>query len=520
MQAKQKIQMLIDILMTILSIILMGGTVLFPDSRVHQILGMVLLALWLCHTILHRAWFASLFRGSYPPYRVMQIVVNGGISVCALLLMASGLMMAWFLPVNFGMEAARTMHLVSSHWYYLFMCAHLGMHMGMIFSRMGIKNGTEQNAKSLFAKRIFLALVCAYAVYAFIVRGVGCYLFLRQQFFFLDLERGYILFAVDYLAILVLFAAVSHYLGKILLAIGKQKTKTYNHKPLKSFNPLVAYAGVLFAPPAIIANFKCFATILKEFFFLQYFEKLHILHIPVVHVDHPLDEKIPFTPSKVSIYLDFINLWVRPLAMLVKKFGFWHASQLTKKWMLRFRKLYQCCGKIYHFRLTTTNRPNYKEMREFRQIHALDPHFLCVPSLHVATVFLAWGFYRKIFAEEDFTEIEKQEWEKELYDGAIEICETVLYVKQHSVNCIPAALYLAAVNFPEFVSVADARKFISELFLYPEGFTDEEAVQVRAHISATYEKYLAEGAKTAHWYEPIREFLQHYANSEKAIPQQ
>ena len=218
--------MAIDILMTVLSIILMGGTVLFPDDRVHQVLGMVLLALWLCHTILHRAWYASLFRGSYPPYRVMQIVVNGGISMCALLLMASGLMMAWFLPVNFGMEAARTMHLVTSHWYYLFMCAHLGMHVGMIFSRMGIKNVTEQEAKLLLVKRILLALVCAYGVYAFIVRGVAGYLFLRQQFFFLDLERGYILFAVDYLAILVLFAAVSHYLGKILLALGKKNSPT------------------------------------------------------------------------------------------------------------------------------------------------------------------------------------------------------------------------------------------------------------------------------------------------------
>ncbi|WP_407426790.1 hypothetical protein [Treponema sp.] len=288
------------------------------------------------------------------------------------------------------------------------------------------------------------------------------------------------------------------------------KPRIYDNKPLKSFNPLTAYAGVLFGPPSFITNFKCFATILKEFFFLQYFEKWHILHIPVVHVDHPLDKKIPFTPSKVTVYLDFINLWVRPLAMLVKKFGFWHASRLTKKWMLSFRKLYQCCGKIYHFRLTTTDRPNYKEMREFRQIHALDPHFLCVPSLHVSTVFLAWGFYRKIFGEEAFTETEKQNWERELYSGALEITETVLYVKQHSVNCIPAALYLATANFPELVSVEDARKFISEMFCTPEGFSYEAAFQVREHIRTTYEKYIEECAKSQNWYEPVHEFLVNY----------
>ena len=292
------------------------------------------------------------------------------------------------------------------------------------------------------------------------------------------------------------------------------KPRIYDNHPLKSFNPLVAYAGVLFGPPSFITNFKCFATILKEFFFLQYFEKFHILHIPIVHVDHPLDKKIPFTPEKVKIYLDFINLWVRPLAMLVKKFGFWHASRLTKQWMLRFRKLYQCCGKIYHFRLTTTDRPQYKEMREFRQIHALDPHFLCVPSLHVATVFLAFGFYRHIFDTEDFTETEKRLWGEELYKGALEITETVLYVKQHSVNCIPAALYLVTANFPEWITLEDARKFISELFVNPDGFSEEEAYQVREHIRATFEQYLVDGQKSAHWYDPVWEFLLNYEKKE------
>ncbi|MCR4822531.1 MAG: hypothetical protein K5873_06630 [Treponema sp.] len=293
------------------------------------------------------------------------------------------------------------------------------------------------------------------------------------------------------------------------------KAKVFDNKALKSFNPLTAYAGVLLGPPALITNFKCFATILKEFFFLQFFEKFHIVHIPVVHVDHPLDQKIPFTPQKVSIYLDFINLWVRPLAMLVKKFGPWHASVLTKEWMLRFRKLYQLSGQIYHFRLTTTDRPHYKEMREFRQIHALDPHFLCVPSLHVATVFLAYGFYRRLFDEEDFTQTEKSQWSQEIYNCALEITETVLYVKQHSVNCIPAALYLVVSNFPEWISLEDARIFISRLFLKPEGLSEAEALEIRSYVLNSFENYLSQGAKSQHWYDPVHEFLLNYEKKER-----
>lgn len=292
------------------------------------------------------------------------------------------------------------------------------------------------------------------------------------------------------------------------------KTKYFDSTSLKSFNPLTAYAGVLFGPPSLITNFKCFATILHEFFFLQYLKKIHVFHIPVVHVDHPLDKKIPFTPEKVKVYLDFINMWVRPLAMLVKKFGFWKASKITKLWMLRFRKLYQLCGKIYRYRLTTTDRPKYRKMKEFRKIYALDPHYLCVPSLHVATVFLAFGFYRYIFENEDFSQEEKSLWKAELYQCAVDITETVLYVKQHSVNCIPAALYLVVKNFPEWVKTEDARKFIDDLFKSPEGFSSTDSLQIKDYIRASFEKYLSEGEKASEWYEPIYNFLDNYSKKE------
>ena len=191
--------MSVDIAMTVLSIILMGGTVLFPDDRIHQCLGMVMLVLWIVHTVLHRRWYGALMKGKYNPYRILQLVINLGITISCVLVMISGLSMAWFLPTGFGLEYARTIHLVSTHWYFLFMCAHLGMHLSMM--------------------NILLAVMLplgAYGIYAFIIRGLWRYMFLQQQFFFLDLERGYILFAVDYIAILALFAVFFHFLACLL----------------------------------------------------------------------------------------------------------------------------------------------------------------------------------------------------------------------------------------------------------------------------------------------------------------
>ena len=191
--------MSVDIAMTVLSIILMGGTVLFPDDRVHQCLGMMMLVLWIVHTVLHRRWYGTLMKGKYNPYRILQLVINLGITISCVLVMISGLSMAWFLPTGFGLEYARTIHLVSTHWYFLFMCAHLGMHLSMMHIPMAV-----------------MLPLGAYGIYAFIIRGLWRYMFLQQQFFFLDLERGYILFAVDYIAILALFAVLFHFLACLL----------------------------------------------------------------------------------------------------------------------------------------------------------------------------------------------------------------------------------------------------------------------------------------------------------------
>lgn len=226
-----KIRISLDITMTILSIILMGGNYLFPADLVHEILGVGLFVLWAVHIILNRRWYASLaqasklitstnandrrsygaiFRGNYNPYHVMQTVINCCILICTIFLMISGIILSnhifTFLNIQGGLGFARIAHLLASHWYYLFMSLHIGLHVGRLF----------QNVTAKILPHILLALICAYSIYAFIARGVWKYLILRQQFFFFDLERGYILFAIDYISIIILFATLSHLLAKTL----------------------------------------------------------------------------------------------------------------------------------------------------------------------------------------------------------------------------------------------------------------------------------------------------------------
>jgi len=205
-----KFRISLDITMTILSIILMGGNYLFPADIVHEILGVGLFVLWGVHIALNRRWYSALFRGKYNPYRVMQTVINCCILICIIFLMISGIILSnhifTFLNIQGGLGFARIAHLLASHWYYLFMSLHIGLHVGRLF----------QNVTAKIIPRIILALVCAYGIYAFIARGVWKYLILQQQFFFFDLDRGYILFAIDYISIIILFATLSHLLAKSL----------------------------------------------------------------------------------------------------------------------------------------------------------------------------------------------------------------------------------------------------------------------------------------------------------------
>jgi hypothetical protein len=130
---------------------------------------------------------------------------------------------------------------------------------------------------------------------------------------------------------------------------------------------------------------------------------------------------------------------------------------------------------------------------------------MCIPSLHVMVVIRTYTLFRKILlslgeAENYAPEIE------EIRQGALAISEAVLFVKQHSVNCISAAMY-AMTRFDKALFPPDeAVLFVSELFRETLGEEDGEAI--RAHILSLYRDFAAEGEKAGtDWTEPLLNFL-------------
>ncbi|MCR5289447.1 MAG: hypothetical protein K6E51_05600 [Treponema sp.] len=282
-------------------------------------------------------------------------------------------------------------------------------------------------------------------------------------------------------------------------------------KPLSSFNWFKAYPILLTRPETVKSAYSFLYTVTKSYLGIQFFQKWGLFHLPVVNVQTDLDDRIPFTPHRVGIYMHFVNFWLQPLVMLITRYGIHNAAPICNRYLDAIKKIYQEASKIYMFSLSTTNRPDYRETKEFRTIHRFDPHLLCVPSLHIAIIVLCYTFFRDVFSDADFTEEERKQWNAELYKGTVEIAESVLYVKQHSVHCVPAAMYMMTRTFPELFSSQDAVQLINDMFSRVDDMTPEDRKEIREYIHYMYERLYLEGLQEEDWTVPVKHWIVDYA---------
>ena len=275
-------------------------------------------------------------------------------------------------------------------------------------------------------------------------------------------------------------------------------------KIAKESVPLTIFR-ILGSPYLRTTALQCTASIFRNFFFLQYRAALFPGLIPVTRVDHPLDLKIPFRPDKVNVYLDFIAFWVRCLGFLLRHCG--------RKALEPVRNFIECMGQVYAFsaevyrvNLSTTDRPFYIKRLRFLIIHAVDPHLICIPSLHVMIVIRTYTLFKKIIKTLSLEERFAAQAE-ELLRGALAITEAVLFIKQHSVNCISAAMYAMSRYDPGLFPPAEAERFALEIFREGESLNKEDGDEIREYILTLYRRFLEEGEKSEDWKKPLLDFL-------------
>lgn len=218
MKVKLKTKIFIDILMT-LGLLFVSGYQFWGEAP-HEWAGAGMFVLFLVHHLLNLGWHKNVLKGRYTVSRVLQLIVDVCLFITMLLQMYSGIVLSRyvfsFLPIKSGLALARKLHILGAYWGVPLMSLHLGLHwnmmMGIVKRRMGITD--RSHIRSLIGV-LSGGCIAIYGVSVFIRRDFLTYLFLKNEFVFLDYNESKIRFYLDYLALMGLCIFIGHYIAKI-----------------------------------------------------------------------------------------------------------------------------------------------------------------------------------------------------------------------------------------------------------------------------------------------------------------
>lgn len=230
MKTKQIFKMAIDILMTALFLILMGYHI--TGNHLHEWLGATLFVLFIVHHILNRKWYCTIGRGKYTAFRIFMLLINSLLFASMIGMMVSGMMLSrevfGFLNFRAGMFGRR-LHMISTSWGFCLMSVHIGIHWGMVVSKVK-KVSVKKKWMTTFIQGV-ICVINIYGIYAFISRRVGERMLLLVEYAFFDYNESAVFFYADYVCIMIFFATLSYYLAKILRK--KKRTFPNNRLPEK-----------------------------------------------------------------------------------------------------------------------------------------------------------------------------------------------------------------------------------------------------------------------------------------------
>lgn len=225
MKKKSIIKMILDLLMTILLPLLMIQAL--AGEELHEWMGIFMFLLFITHHLINLNWHKNLLKGKYNAVRSIGTLVNVGILICMIFSAISGVLLSQyvfiFLDVSQGISFARASHMICTHWMFVLISFHLGMHLKVI------KNYVERYSKrklGIISGRVLQILSIIAAIYGlkvFIETKLWQYMFYQVQFMFYDFNRRVISVYLDYVSMMVLFAAIGYFVSDRMKKISMAK---------------------------------------------------------------------------------------------------------------------------------------------------------------------------------------------------------------------------------------------------------------------------------------------------------
>jgi cytochrome b561 len=211
------IKLSIDLVMTLFFIASLAFRI--TGDTLHEWLGIALCALFVVHGLINWRWFRNVLRGRYRFRRTLNTAINLSLLLAMLLLAVCGMANSrhalGFLQLPGSMEFRR-IHSFTAYWGLALIGIHAGMHWTTVINaarKMAGMSGESRFRKTLL--RILAAVILGFGVWASYDRDMGSKLFRGFSFDFWDPSRPAALFFVSNLAILGLYAGVTHFCMKL-----------------------------------------------------------------------------------------------------------------------------------------------------------------------------------------------------------------------------------------------------------------------------------------------------------------
>ncbi len=210
---------IIDACMTILLLFLMAYQV--TGETLHEWIGIGMTVLVIVHQILNRKWYGALFKGRYRSYRTLTTAVNILLLLSSVLTAFCGMSMSGHaVPFLYGMAPvsfARRMHLSMSHWSFVLMGMHLGLHIPAMTAKMKLEGRKKTLVSAVFC------CIAGIGLWLFLRNGMTDYLFFRVPFAFLDYDKAGALVILENIIMLLFWAFIGAQCSLLCMSSGSRE---------------------------------------------------------------------------------------------------------------------------------------------------------------------------------------------------------------------------------------------------------------------------------------------------------
>lgn len=198
-------KIIVDILMFI--ILILEFSKAYLSNFVHEVLGILLVALIIIHLILNRNYIKVIFKGKYNLSRIIMLVVNAlfFISMITTIILGICISQSLFTNISTFNSQISKLHIILSSASLIILGLHLGINLKTILAKMKI-------FKNKYVSIIVGLLMSGYGIYS--IFNVEFLNHIRGQVVFASYDSNVLIGFLGYASIVLFISIITHNIYK------------------------------------------------------------------------------------------------------------------------------------------------------------------------------------------------------------------------------------------------------------------------------------------------------------------